>query len=226
MAPPSITIAALAHKSGNPAFISACEELCRCLSMALGAEWPVQLHLSAPGGDVPLSPRPTAIVARPGWQDANRIDEPFADTANRWRDYVKTLRNTGAPVSICTVFRHVKGRAGQGAASPILERIRRLNRLVIELSHDFGVAVIDIDRAFAHVGGKNLQTDYRLSGDMAAELAGHTIATNLLSCGLDEVVDPKLLEVARDALGSLHDLIGRRLSRPADYSPPGSPRHG
>ena len=221
-----ITIVALVHKSGNPAFIIAGKKLCQCLSEAAGAPWPVGLHLSPVGGDIPLSPPPVVIIACPGWQEADRVDEPFVETEMRWRTYLAKLQATGAALSICTVFRHVHGRPGLGVPSPILERIRRLNRLAIELSHDLGVGVIDIDRAFAHVGAQNLQTDYRLSGELAAEFAGHTVALSFLSCGLDEVVDPELQEKAKNTLGGLHDLISRRLAGRAAYCPPGTPLHG
>ncbi len=186
----------------------------------------MRLFMSPPGGDVPSSPAPNVMIACPGWTDVDRIDEPFDSTAARWRDDLKALQARDAVVSICTVFRHIRGRAGLGVASPVLERIRRLNRLVIGLSHDPGAGVIDIDRAFAHIGGQNLRTDYRLSGDLAAEFAGHTIALHLLSYSLEEMIDPELLGSARNVLGSLHDLIARRLCRPTPYSPPGSSRHG
>jgi hypothetical protein len=221
-----INIVALDHKSGNPAFIIAGKKLCHCLSEAAGCDWPVVLHLSAIGGDIPLSPKPAAIIASPGWQEADRVEEPFANTETRWRNYLNTLLATGAPVFICTVFRHIPGRSGSGVPAPILERIRRLNRLVIQLSHDLGVGVIDIDRALAHAGAQKLQTDYRLSGELAAEFVGHVVALTLLSCGFDEVVDPELQEKARHALGGLHDLIARRLSGRAEYCPPGTPLHG
>ena len=44
---------------------------------------------------------------------------------------------------------------GRAEAVRDLERIRRLNRMAAELSHDLGVSVIDIDRAFAHIGGRD-----------------------------------------------------------------------
>ena len=221
-----INIVVLDHNARNPAFVIACRKLWHCLSKAAGCDWPVVLRLSRIGGDIALSPKPAAIIVSPGWQDADRVEERFAETETRWRHYLNTLLPIGAPVFICTVFRHIPGRAGSGVAAPILERIRRLNRLVIQLSHDLGVEVIDIDRALAHIGAERLQTDYRLSGELAAEFVGHVVALTLLSCGLDELVDPELQEKARHALGGLHDLIARRLSGRAEYCPPGTPLHG
>jgi hypothetical protein len=184
------------------------------------------LRLSRIGSDIASSPKPAAIIASPGWQEADRVEEPFAETETRWRHYLNTLLPIGAQVFICTVFRHIPGRAGSGVAAPILERIRRLNRLVIQLSHDLGAGVIDIDRALAHAGAERLQTDYRLSGELAAEFAGHVVALTLLSGGLDDVVDPELQEKARHVLGGLHDVIAGRLSGRAEYCPPGTPLHG
>jgi hypothetical protein len=125
------------------------------------------------------------------------------------------LQATGAPVFVVNVFRHVAGRAGDGSPSPVLERIRRLDLMAVRLSRELGIGVVDIDRAFAHIGARALGSDYRMSGVLAAEVAGHTLAWSLLSFGLDDALDPELQEKARAALGPLSDInaiVGRRLS--------------
>lgn len=87
--------------------------------------------------------------------------------------------------------------------------------MAADLSLAYGLGVIDIDRAFAHVGGDILLTDWRLQGDLAAEVAGHTMAWSLLSFGLDDVIDPAIQESARVVLGNIHqinNLLVKRLA--------------
>jgi hypothetical protein len=210
-APPTISLEALISPGEKAAMIAAAEQLSECLSAATGGQaWPVRLNVRA-SGDVPASPPPSAIIVSLA-PEAARVDEPFARTRARWWAYLERLTASGAPVFVCTVFRRVP----DGPASPVLERIRRLNLMAVEASHELGVAVIDIDRAFAHIGGRILQTDYRLSGVLAAEVAGHTAVWSLLSFGLDDVIDPELQEKAKAILGDISQidtLVNRRLAR-------------
>jgi hypothetical protein len=211
-----ISIEALVDQAERPALIAAAEQLSEHLGAAAeGPPWPVRLNFRPPGGEIPASPAPTAVIASL-LPEAGRVSEDPAETEARWRAHLARLQQAGAPVFVCTVFRHVADRAAAGTVSPVLERIRRLDRMAADLSHDLGVAVIDIDRAFAHIGGRTLRTDYRLSGVMAAEVAGHAIAWSLLSFGLDEAVDPALQEKAKAILGDLQQidaLVARRLAR-------------
>jgi hypothetical protein len=142
--------------------------------------------------------------------------EPIVETEARWRASLDPLLNQGAPLFLRTIFRHVGEPSRDGTPSPILERIRRLNRMIIDLSHSYGIGVIDIDRAFAHYGARGIGTDWRLGGVVAAEVAGHTTAWSLLSHGLDELIDPELQERAKAKLGDLTQigpLLDRRLER-------------
>jgi hypothetical protein len=215
-APSPISLEALSDPAERPGLIAAAEQLSECLSAASGGQaWPVRLNFLAPGAEVAASPAPTAIITSL-LAETLRPDEPIDQTKARWRGHLEQLLATGAPVFVCTVFRHVRARAADGSVTPVLERIRRLNLMAAELSHELGVAVIDIDRAFAHIGGRILQTDYRLPGVLAAEVAGQTTVWSLLSFGLDEVIDPDLQEKAKAVLGDLSQinvLVSRRLSR-------------
>ena len=139
----------------------------------------------------------------------------IAETKSRWRSYLGRLQATGRPVFVRTVFRHVRDRAGEAGATQLLERIRRLNRMAVELSHELGVGVIEIDRAFAHIGGRALESDYLLMGPLAAEVSGHTTVWSLLSFGLDDTIDPRLQEMAKTLLGGLNRIdafVSRRLA--------------
>ena len=114
------------------------------------------------------------------------LDEPWSETERRLRErYSRLGRDTGRVVYLCTVFRHIDPDQAPAVATKLRVRIRRLNRLAVELSRETGVFVIDLDRAFADVGGRSLQTDYRLRGPRALEAAADCIATTLLATGLD-----------------------------------------
>jgi hypothetical protein len=127
-------------------------------------------------------------------------------------------------VFVCTIFRHVAaGAASQAPADGIrlVERIRRLNLLAAELSHDSGVGVLDLDRVLAHIGARELQSDYRLSGRIVAEVAGHAIVAGLLAVGLDDIVPPDVQQRAQQYQGNLWGIyayVDRRLRQ----RPPGS----
>lgn len=215
-APIPVRIDARVDAAEYPGLIAAAEQLSECLGLAAGAQgWPVSLDFRARDDKIAASPVPSAVIVSL-LPDARRLEEPTAETEARWRAYLGQLQTSGAPVFVHTVFRHVSGRVREGGTSPVLERIRRLNRIAVGLSHEFGVAVIDIDRAFADIGGRTLKTDYRLAGAPAAEVSGHTIVRSLLSFGLDHAIDPDLQEKAKAILGDLGTIdvfVNRRLLR-------------
>jgi hypothetical protein len=81
--------------------------------------------------------------------------------------------------------------------------------MVIELSHDTGAAVADIDRILGYFGARQLQTDYRLGGRLGSELAGHTIVASILAAGLDDIIAPDVQERAQSVrLAMLERLSG------------------
>jgi hypothetical protein len=200
----------------RPGVVAAAELLSESLVAASGRErWPVRIQFHPAGEQIAPAAGVSAIVLSL-LPEAERPDEPIAATEARWRAQLDPLLASGAPVFLRTVFRHAPERARDGTPTPVLERIRRLNRMAADLSHALGVGVIDIDRSFAHIGGRILQTDWRMGGVLASEVAGHTMAWSLLSFGLDDAVDPALQEKAREALGGLSQIdavVSRRLSR-------------
>ncbi len=219
-----LSLEALVHDAERPAVIAAAELLSESLGQAASsASWPIRLNFRAPGASIPEDVSPSAIILSL-LPEVAATSEPIADTEARWRPYLDGLLAGGVPVFLSTVFRHVSDRPRDGGSNPVLERIRRLNRMALDLSHDLGVAVIDVDRAFAHIGGRTLQTDFRLTGVLAAEVGGHTIAWALLSFGLDDTVDPTLQEGAKEVLGGLQRidvLVNRRLRNRAAQAPRG-----
>lgn len=211
-----IQIEALTHPAEQPALVAAAEQLSEWLGAATGAAaWPVRLSLRPPGDAAAVAPGATVVIA----SLLPELGQPSAagqDAPARWGGYLGALEASGAPIFICTIFRHVADRRPDGRATPLLERIRRLNRMAFDLSRARGVGVIDIDRAFAHIGARPLGTDYRLGGVLAAEVAGHAIAWSLLSGGLDAVVPAEAQETARARLGDLSQIdriVSRRLER-------------
>lgn len=210
--PAPIVIEAEVAESERPFVLAGAQQLAETLAAATGGEWPIQLRYRDPGGVVATSAANTVVVLSL-LPELDR-DEPLAATEARLGARLAHLVQGSPPVLVCTVFRHVAERR-TAASQAMAERIRRLDRLAAELSADLGVGVVDIDRAFAHIGGRVLASDYRLNGRLAAEVAGHTLAWSLLSLGLDDIVPVEVLERAKAFLGSLREintLVSRRLA--------------
>ena len=107
-----------------------------------------------------------------------RDDEPVPQIVRRWRENVSPLIAATIPaVFVCTVFRCIANypAISKPEELTLIERIRRLNLVAVELSHETGAMVIDIDRIFAHLGARALRTNYLLNGPAAAEVAGHAL---------------------------------------------------
>jgi hypothetical protein len=145
-------------------------------------------------------------------------EEAWPQTQGRWRAQVAPIAADEAPpIFLCNVFRYVAGNPRH----PSVERIRRLNLLAIELSHDFGLNIVDIDRVFAHLGAQELRTDCRLTGPIAAEVAGYVIVDAILATMPDHLIPPEVQDVARRFQGpveKVRDLVARRL-RPRQTGP-------
>ncbi len=107
-------------------------------------------------------------------------------------------RIEGCRPVLLTLFRHVPPGPHQAA---LRERIRRLNRLAIELSRETGAAVADIDRACAQPGARALGADHRLEGAAVREVAAEAIAAALLAEALDARCEERVLQKARRLLG-------------------------
>lgn len=152
---------------------------------------------------LPADAEPPQLVIASLLPDLTRARENRADGFVRWAKHLRELQGSGAPVFLCTIFRHVPDDVATDSRGERLVRIRELNLLAIELSHALGVSVVDIDCVLAHFGARMLQTDYRLSGECAAVAAGYAIARAVLSCGVDALADPVLQEKACELLGPL-----------------------
>jgi hypothetical protein len=218
-APAPIVIEAVVADSERPAVVAAGEQLGECLRAASGHRWPVDVRFRPTIVSVAATGRPTLALLSLLPELATPDSSP-AQVHARWRAQLSPLAGVVPALFICTIFRHV-GRVGdaQSAANADkLERIRRLDLIAAELSHETGVGVIDIDRVFAHVGARDLQADYRLEGRLAAEVAAHGIVGAFLAVGLDDSVPPAVLARAREYQGNLWNIyayVARRLQASA-----------
>lgn len=210
--PPTIDLDVLAPLAAeHPPFQAAAGQLAHWLGTASKVNHPIKLNLRKTL-DLREIGGPGAIVISL-LNEVSSIHLPYADVAARWhRQAAAVIAATSRPVFYCTVFRHVPMPAHppQGwSRAPILERIRRLNLLAVELSQATGAGVIDIDRTLAHFGAAPLRTDYTLAGKQGAEATGDVIAGALLGAGLDDLVDAETLEKARQLHGGLEGLTKR-----------------
>jgi hypothetical protein len=140
--------------------------------------------------------------------------ESWSQVEQRLRSAFKALGEQRAPVFVCTILRHVGHHEDTESSDALRIRIRRLNLLAAEISRETGVYVIDLDRVLADIGARRIQTDYRLTGTAAAEMAGHFIALTLVSNALDAVAPFELQDASRGIVASsrpvLADLDGAK----------------
>lgn len=207
-----------AREAERPPFVAAAHQLSNCLSAASGADFRIQLSFSNALSPETLG-KDSRIVIISLLSEIDSLQENFTDIAARRRQQISSLMNAAScPIFLCTIFRHVpRGQSRQNEPSRFqkLERIRRLNLLMVELSQAAGIGVIDIDRVLAHFGARLLQTDYLLTGKIGAEAAAHAIVSTLLDSGLDEFVRLEWLEKAQNLHGDLHRL-SQKLDRSAN----------
>jgi hypothetical protein len=213
-----ILIDAVASAAERPIFVAAVAQLRDCLGQSgIDATWEIEVRPRLSLTAVQRRPAPTAIIVSLLSETA-RLDEPVADTEARWRAELAALDPDAVPVTfLCTIFRAVRNaRADRSEpmALSVLERIRRLNLMIINLSHDLGVNVIDLDRVLAHVGAVELGSGYRMSGALAEEVAAYAVVSALVTNALDTLVPYAALERAKLTHGTLRDLpnlVRRRL---------------
>ena len=147
----------------------------------------------AGGGDIAIaSMLPEVETALQDW--------PQAET-RLTGDYQALAEGGGRLTFLCTVFRHAPPMLDEEARIALRLAIRRLDLMAVRVSHATGLTLIDLDRALAHVGARNLDTDYRLGGLPVRKAAGRAIARAILAAGLDEWVAPEIQERAASRIG-------------------------
>ncbi len=194
----------------RPAFVAGFEQVSEALASASRERWPVSLAFRNSFETIGSSEAVPDIAVVSLFTELGRLDEPFEETRERLAQALPALLDRGiASVFLATIFRHVPGREPK-----LLERIRRLNLLVAELSNETGFDVIDIDRTVTHFGARDLETDYRLTGRVGAEVAGYAIASAVLAIGMEEAIDPDLRAAATEFHGPIWEMskfVNRRL---------------
>jgi hypothetical protein len=213
-----ILLQAVVDDAERPALVAASQQLDECLNAATPGRHEIRLEFASAFAAVRTRVPTTVIVASLLPEVAR--DEPLSSIEARWRSQLSALSTGPAPsVFLCTVFRHVARDAPappKSGESEMRERIRRLNLFALELSHDTGIGIIDLDRALAHIGARVLAADYRLAGRIAAEVAAHAIVGSILLAGLDDAVAPEVLHGAaqfQGALWQIGTLLQRRLGQ-------------
>lgn len=191
-----IRIRSWATGDERPVLAGAIDDLLR--SAALAEQLEVS-HEPAPDlADLQGSAAGTVcVVSLAAFADAEQA--PWDNTEAGLRALCADLAERGCPTFVMTVFRRVADRTSQ-AGHDMLVRIRRLNLLATELSREYGVFVVDIDRVLAAVGGLALGGDFRLRSAAAAQLASEELALALASHGLEEALPFEAQEKIRSAI--------------------------
>jgi hypothetical protein len=179
----TLQVVAAVHEREAPGVQRMAERLAQSLARATERNWSVPVAFLQAGVEPVPQEGPALFLAslRPA------LDQPDEDLAAIEASWCMIL--TSRPVQdmcasfLCTVFRCEDAER--------IERIRRLNLLAAQISHDTGTNVIDIDRAFAHVGARALFPEDTL------KLAADTMMDTILAVGLDELVDTPALEQMR-----------------------------
>jgi len=194
-----ITIVAQVTESEGPAARTGAAFLASALRSVSKADEPpvISLTLAATGIEASQLP-PAQIYILSIREEMERADQAIDAVVARWTNRIRLLQGHGAPIFLCTVFRHARGEA--------LARIRKLNLAVVKLSHALGVSVIDIDRVLAHYGLRVVRADHSLQHPRAIDAAGHAIARTILASSLDTLFDPLDQENALNRLGGLEVL--------------------
>ena len=180
MSAPAFVVDAAVADVERPTIAAFARQLGDCLRHASGDRWSVSTVLHdrvdalAPGDGA-------RIVVASMKTELHGPGDPATILA-RWRAKLEPLSTASAAVLLVTIVRSVRGApfARAGDAEPLIERIRRLDRCAIDLSHATGAAVADLDRVFAHFGTRPLQCDYRLQGAAAAEVGAWTLLATLV----------------------------------------------
>jgi hypothetical protein len=205
----SRTIPILAAVTANEQVIveAAAGHLADSLSRTAAEPWAVSATRVADLGAVLDVPAGSVIVTSLALALAP-IERSWPDVEQELHRTYEALCATGNPVFICTLLRHVESEDDIEGADRIRRRLRQLNLLATELSRAYGALVIDLDRVLADVGARRLETDYRLGGKAAVELASNAVAVCVVANALDAFVPAEIQDAARLILESERPSVG------------------
>jgi hypothetical protein len=182
------------------ALLNGLDDLRQCLAEELKQEFPIELHFHSSLSVVKPCSLPRLVVTSL-LPEITVVQEPISAVEKRLREsFSELLRDGFCKIFLCTVFRRVHGNVKDDereAGVTRMERIRQLNFLAARLSHELDINIIDFDRSFAHIGGRNLGTDFRLQGSAALLAAKHVITSTFFAAGLDDFCSQELQEKAK-----------------------------
>jgi len=195
----SIPIKALVQANERSAVATMARTLEERLAQAAAEPATVTCSFADSFSDLQKPHEPSIIITSLLLETGN-YQEDWAQLEGRLRArYAALAEDAASMVFVTTVFRHVS--EGDTAQRELLRlRIRRLNRLAADLSREYGIMVIDLDRDLADIGGRRLQTDYRLGGEYAEQVAARSMARAIVSAGLDNHVPFELQILVQEAL--------------------------
>ena len=211
-----IPLKAVVDENEKAALIIAAEQIGTSLTAAAGEPITVDCDFAV-SLETLKSSRERSIVVTSLLREVENYKTPWPEVELRLRnDYEALMANPSAIVFVTTIFRHVAHPEGDQARLMRI-RIRRLDRFAAEISREFGVMVIDIDRDLADIGASKLRTDYRLTGQYAKPVAAKCIALAVISTGLDEYVSFEIQEAAKLAVAN--DNLAQGIPPTTDVKP-------
>lgn len=205
--PSHISIAAFVSAGERTAVRLAADHIAKALSKAAESPWTCECTFSPDLESLPQNGSAAMIVTSFLPLVEKDIEEPWPQVEQRLRSAYIRLSERGVPVFICTILRHVGDDETPESRAALRIRILRFNLLAAEISRETGAYVIDVDRVLADVGARRIQTDYRLAGNAAAEMAGHFMALTLVGNAVDAVVAFELQDAAREILTSSRPVL-------------------
>ena len=179
-----LTLGAFVSESEQAAARSAAGHLTRILSEAASVPWTCDCVFSSGVEGLRQGEEVTAYLTS-FLPELQKLDEPWAAAEQRLRKVYASLSERNIPVFICTILRHINLEESPERRAALRLRIRQLNLLAAEISHETRAYVIDLDRLVADIGARNLLTDYRLGGTPVVEVAGHFMALTLINNAFD-----------------------------------------
>jgi hypothetical protein len=195
----SIPIRARVHANERSAITTMARTLQEHLAQAAAEPAAVTCSFAESFSDL-QKPHEPSIIITSLLLETDDYEEDWSEQEGRLRTrYAALAEDAASIVFVTTVFRHIsEGDAAQRETLRL--RIRRLNRLAADLSREYGIMVIDLDRDLADIGGRRLQTDYRLGGEYAEQMAARSMARAIVSAGLDNHVPFELQIPLQEAL--------------------------
>jgi hypothetical protein len=194
-----LRIDAVLYDVEREALLNGLYDLRQCLAEELKQEFPIELHFHSSLSAIKPCTAPRLVITSL-LPEITAIQEPLPAVEKRLREvYSGLLRDGFSQIFLCTVFRRVGGSVEDNEQEGVtrIERIRQLNFLAARLSNELNINIIDFDRSFAHIGGRELGADFRLQGPAALLAAKQVITSTLFAAGLDDFCAPELQEKAK-----------------------------